>query len=435
MTTVAEGLDVYAEQFAAFRQQPAFGSKSVRSLRQLAFERFTETGFPTTRLEEWKFTNVAPIAEAPFERAGAAEPSRKSVEPFLFDGVIRTQIVVVNGRVSQALSTTAALPKGVTVDHVTDAITAASSSAPDAIARTPFVALNTAFFEEAVVICVAPRAIVDEAIHVVFITTPSPGRVMSSPRLLIVAGEHSKVVIVESYAGASAPAGGGRSFTNAVTDVIASEGAIVDHYKLQREAPTTFHVAAMFAHCGRGSNFSSQSFTLGGQLVRNDVFATLDGEGAEVTLNGLYLAGGETLVDNHTTIDHAKAHCPSHEIYKGILSGHAKAVFNGKIIVRQDAQKTNAKQTNKALLLSDNAAINTKPQLEIFADDVKCTHGAAIGQLDPDALFYLRARGIAEKDARGMLVQSFASEIVNKIKIDAVRQRVERAVFAKLGAL
>jgi Fe-S cluster assembly protein SufD len=220
-----------------------------------------------------------------------------------------------------------------------------------------------------------------------------------------------------------------------VSDVVLAPAAVVRHYKLQREAASAFHVAAMFVRCDRGANFSSQSITLGGRLVRNDVFATLDGEGAECTLNGLYLAGGETLVDNHTTIDHAKAHCPSHEVYKGILSGKARAVFNGKIVVRQDAQKTDAKQTNKALLLSDEATINTKPQLEIFADDVKCTHGAAIGQLDEDAMFYLRARGISERDARDMLIHAFAGEILDHIAIDAVKAKVEDAVFSMLDTL
>jgi Fe-S cluster assembly protein SufD len=255
---------------------------------------------------------------------------------------------------------------------------------------------------------------------------------MAATRLLIAAGEQSQLTLVETYAGLP---GTGQGFTNAVTDVLLSEGAVVDHYKLQRETASAYHIGAMFVHCGRSATFSSHSFSTGGKLVRNDVFATLDGEGAECTLNGLYLAGGDTLIDNHTSIDHAKAHCPSHEVYKGILSGHAKAVFNGKITVRPDAQKTDAKQTNKALLLSDTASINTKPQLEIFADDVKCTHGAAIGQLDDEAMFYLRARGIAEADARNILVHAFAGDILDRIKIDAVKARVEKVVYTALEAL
>ena len=401
---------------------------AIAELREHAQSEFTRAGYPTTREEEWKFTNVAPIAEAPFAAAPAIEPSRTSIEPFLFDGAVRNQLVIVNGRVSSALSSISALPKGLTVDQSNDAIAAVAS----AKSSLPFVAQNTALFEQAVVISVAPSTIVDEPLHVLFINAPGGHRSIAATRLLVAVGEQAQVTIIESYAGVS---GSGVGFTNAVTDFVVSPSAIVNHYKIQREVATAFHVAATFVHLGRSATFSSQSFTLGGRLVRNDIFATLDGEGAECTLNGLYLAGGDTLVDNHTSIDHAKPHCPSHEVYKGILSGKAKAVFNGKIVVRQDAQKTDAKQTNKALLLSDDATINTKPQLEIFADDVKCTHGAAIGQLDDDAMFYLRARGIAERDARDMLIHAFAGEILNHIAIDAVRAKVEEAVFAKLESL
>ncbi|MBP8272819.1 MAG: Fe-S cluster assembly protein SufD [Acidobacteria bacterium] len=431
-TPVSEQTAAYAERFAAFRATPAFGSDRLRTLRDQAFGAFMATGFPTSRSEEYKFTNVGPIAEAPFGAEGAAEPTRKALEPFLFDGAIRTQIVIVNGRLSKTLSSMEALPRGVTVDQVSDAIIAAPSATPAALASAPFVALNTAFFERPVVLMVPHHAVVDEPIQVLFVNTPGSHRMMASTRLLVVAGEQSQLTLIETYAGLP---GSGQGFTNAVTDFVVSEGAVVDHYKLQRETTSAYHMASMFVHCGRSSNFSSHSFATGGKIVRNDVFATLDGEGAECTLNGLYLAGGDTLIDNHTSIDHAKAHCPSHEIYKGILSGHAKAVFNGKIVVRQDAQKTDAKQTNKALLLSDDASINTKPQLEIFADDVKCTHGAAIGQLDDDAMFYLRARGIAEPDARNMLIHAFAGDILNRIKIDAVKARVEKSVFAVLETL
>ncbi|TAK10633.1 MAG: Fe-S cluster assembly protein SufD [Acidobacteria bacterium] len=401
---------------------------AIAALREQAQSEFARAGYPTTREEEWKFTNVAPIAEAPFAPAPAVEPSRKAIEPFLFDGAVRNQLVIVNGRVSKALSSISALPKGVTIDQSNDAIAAVKS----AKSSLPFVAQNTALFEQAVVISVAPHTVVEEPVHILFVNAPGGARAIAATRLLVAVGEHAQITVIESYAGVS---GDGVGFTNAVTDFVVSASAVVNHYKIQRETATAFHVAATFVQLGRSATFASQSLTLGGKLVRNDVFATLDGEGAECTLNGLYLAGGDALVDNHTSIDHAKAHCPSHEVYKGILSGRAKAVFNGKIVVRQDAQKTDAKQTNKALLLSDDATINTKPQLEIFADDVKCTHGAAIGQLDDDAMFYLRARGIAERDARDILIHAFAGEILDHITIDAVRAKVESAVFAKLESL
>ena len=222
------------------------------------------------------------------------------------------------------------------------------------------------------------------------------------------------------------------SCTNAVSEFFVGENARVDHYKVQQESLEAFHIAALHAHTSRSARFSSHSFTLGGRIARNDASAILDGDGGECTLNGLYLGDRERLIDNHTMIDHAKPHCNSHEVYKGILGGSSRAVFNGKIVVRQDAQKTDAKQTNQTLLLSNDAQINTKPQLEIFADDVKCTHGATIGQLDADALFYLRTRGIPREDARALLTYAFASDIVHRIKVEAVREQLDAALLARL---
>jgi Fe-S cluster assembly protein SufD len=432
VTQVAERQDSYTAAFDAFRRDPAFGPAWLRETREDAFARFAERGFPTTRDEEWLHTNIAPIASTPFARAGAAEPARKALEPFLYDGAIRTQIVVVNGRVSNALSQTSALPAGVTVTSLRESLNATGAQDLPLGALVsgayPFAALNTALFEDAVVIRVAARAVIDEPLHVLFVAAPGAEPTMASTRLLVVAESASQVKLVESYAGV----GSGASFTNAVTEVSVADGAIVDHVKIQREQDSAFHVAGLFVRCERSGVFSSQSLSLGGKIVRNDVSTHLDGEGAECTLNGLYLAGGDSLVDNHTLIDHAAPHCPSHEVYKGVLWGKARAVFNGKIIVRQIAQKTDAKQTNKALLLSDDAQINTKPQLEIFADDVKCTHGAAIGQLDDDQLFYLQARGISRLDARNMLVHAFAGDILTRISIAPVRQRVEQIINAQL---
>ncbi|HLV81753.1 MAG TPA: Fe-S cluster assembly protein SufD, partial [Chthonomonadaceae bacterium] len=234
--------------------------------------------------------------------------------------------------------------------------------------------------------------------------------------------------IIESYAGV----GEESTFTNAVTEIALGENAVVDHYKLLREKETAFHVATQQVQLSRTSNFRSHSITLGGAIVRNDINAVLGGEGGECTLNGLYLASGRQLVDNHTAIDHAMPHCDSHELYKGILDGQARGVFNGKIFVRQDAQKTDAKQTNQTLLLSEKAQINTKPQLEIFADDVKCTHGATVGQLQPEALFYLRSRGIGEDDARSLLIYAFASDIIGRIKVAPIREELNATLLARL---
>jgi FeS assembly protein SufD len=260
------------------------------------------------------------------------------------------------------------------------------------------------------------RAIVEEPISVVFVST-SPGTAqVTYARVLVVAGDNSQARIVETYVGPP----GHEYFTNAVTEVVVGPGAVIDHYKVERESRRGFHLAGMHVDVARAGVFSSHSTSFGGMLVRNEVVAVLGGEGADCTLNGLYLANGRRHVDNRTTIDHAKPHFGSHELYKGVLGGHARAVFNGRIVVRPDAQKTDAKQTNKALLLSDEAQINTKPQLEICANDVKCTHGAAVGQLDEDAVFYLRARGLDRQQARDMLIHAFASDVLDRIRIVAL---------------
>ncbi len=435
MTQVAEKLQPWR---TALEQRPHGGARWLQDLRDRAAARFTALGFPTVRDEEWRFTNVAPIAAGEFLAAGpgAALATEAELSGYLYsDAAVR--LVVVNGYFVAALSRTAGLPAGVRVTSLAAAVTDHAEVVERYLGQLAdfggraFTALNTALAGDGAYVHIPDGVIVEQPIHVLFVTTASAatGPIMSTARALIVAGERSQARIVETYVGPR----GAVYFTNAVTEVVAGDGAIVDHYKVQQESLEAFHVASMHIHAGRGANFSSHSFSLGGRLVRNDAAALLGGEGAECTLNGLYLADGDRLVDNHTTIDHAVAHCPSHEIYKGILGGRARAIFNGKIIVRQDAQKTDAKQTNRALLLSDSAAINTKPQLEIFADDVKCTHGAAIGQLDEDAIFYLRARGLTYFEARDMLIHAFAGDILDRVKIAPLRAALEGELYAQLA--
>jgi Fe-S cluster assembly protein SufD len=248
------------------------------------------------------------------------------------------------------------------------------------------------------------------------------------PRNLIVIGRGGQATIVENYLGVE----GELYFTNAVTEIVVGENGVGEHYKVQREGGKAFHIATLQACLERNSNFSSHSISLGGALVRNEVNAVLDGEGGECTLNGLYMVGGGQHVDNHTRIDHVKAHCNSRELYKGVLDGKSRGVFSGKIYVHEGAEKTDAKQTNKNLLLSEDAVINTKPQLEIYADDVKCTHGTTIGQLDQEAIFYLRSRGIDLEAARGLLTYAFASEMIGRIKVEPVRAQLEHLLLARL---
>ncbi len=418
---VAERHETYVTAFDAFRRDPVFGPEPLQAARQAAFDRFLLQGFPTTRNEDWRFTNVAPIADTPFVRPAVGDvPAAAALAPYLFANV--PTILLVNGRLVAGWKGAPPLPAGVRV---------AKGTTPEGAGfgtGNAFADLNAAFFDEAVVIEIAAKHVVDAPLHILSIVLSAERPAFVSPRVIVTVGEGAQVSIVESYAGL----GTGTTLTNAVTEYRLGPEAVVDHVKLQRETPAAFHVANVNVHLERASTFTSYSLTFGGRLTRNDIVAVLAGEGAECTLDGLYIADRDSVVDNHTTIDHASPHCPSHEVYKGILGGKARAVFNGKIIVRPDAQKTDAKQTNKALLLSDDAQINTKPQLEIFADDVRCTHGAAIGQLDDDALFYLRARGIAEADARSLLIHAFAGDVLDGIKVPAVRDRARQLMEERL---
>jgi Fe-S cluster assembly protein SufD len=414
---------------------PLSGPRWLQDLRERGAVRFSALGFPTVREEEWRFTNVAPIAASTFSPPdGSTTVTAAQLDGFLYSDA-PYRVVVVDGRCVPELSRVAGLPAGVRAGSLRAAISGELAGAGDIVQRylgqladvqtRPFEALNTAHVSDGAYIHIPDGTIVERPLQVLFVSTSGT---ISHPRLLVVAGDRSEARIVETYVGSQAT-----YFANAVTEIFVGGSAVLDHYKVQEEGMEAFHVAGMHVHASRSANFSSHSFSLGGRLVRNDVIAILDGEGAECTLNGLYLADGERLIDNHTTIDHARPHCPSHEVYKGILGGRARAVFNGKIIVRPDAQKTDAKQTNRALLLSDNATINTKPQLEIFADDVKCTHGAAIGQLDEDAIFYLRARGLTYLEARDMLVHAFAGEILERVRIEPLKHALERELYAQLA--
>jgi Fe-S cluster assembly protein SufD len=377
MMAVAEQTGLWLNEFT--RQPKA--EPWVQKLREDAFERFAQVGFPTTRDEEWRFTNVAPIARAKFSAQPAAECNvTEEAEPHL-------------------------------AQHAD-------------IKANPFVALNTAFLQQVNFVRVPRGKVLEQPIEVHF--RGAAGQT-HHPRVLIVVGAAARCTVIETYEGE------GAYFTNAVTEFVLGDGAVVDHYKIQRESLEAFHVSTMQATLGRSANFSSHSISLGGALVRNDANATLS-EGTEATLNGLYIADGTQHIDNHTILDHAKPHGASHEMYKGILDGHANAVFNGRIIVRKDAQKTDSKQTNKNLVLSSNAVINTKPELQIHADDVRCTHGATIGQLDSEALFYSHSRGIPKSEARSMLTYAFAQDILDRIKVQPLRESLERMLFEKLHA-
>lgn len=402
--------------------------------RRDALEHFEATGFPTTREEAWRFTNVGPIAATAFD---LASPEAEGAEALAAANEIRDSAataVVVNGCFDETLSAYGALPLGVVVEGLANSLEADGASARDIaldldITGLPFAALNAAFLEDGVHILIPEGAVLSAPIQVVIATLPGERPVMAHPRLVIEARAQSHATIVLSFVGE----GDQPYLSNVVTQVRVDGGAVLELITDQRESAAAFHLHHLHAVCGEGGILHSRAVSLGGKIVRNDLSAVLDGEGAHATLDGVYLADGTDLVDNHTSIDHAVAHCTSHEIYKGILGGQARAVFNGRILVRPDAQKTDAKQTNRALLLSDDAQINSNPQLEIFADDVKCTHGAAVGQLDEEAIFYLQARGLTPAQARDMLLHAFAGEVLGEISVPELRIALEHRLFGRLA--
>jgi len=405
----------------------------LTKLRRDAMSRFTDQGFPSTRLEDWKYTDAAPIARLPFRLAAAlpVRVDREVVEAASFG--VGTRLVFVNGCYLPELSSTDALPAGVRITSLSRVLTHEPVLIEAHLARYAnaghgFIALNTAFIQEGAVVYLPRRTVVPELIHLLFISQPAGEPVVSHPRILIVAGDDSRATVVETYVGSGTSA----YFTNAVTEIVLGANSDITHYKLQRESEQAFHVATIEAHQAAGSRLRSYAVSLGGALARSDINTRLDGEGCECSLDGLYMAAGTQHVDHHTSIDHRRPHCTSRELYKGVLDGKSSGVFNGKVYVRPQAQQSDAGQVNKNLLLSDDATIDTKPQLEIFADDVKCSHGAAIGRLNDEALFYLRSRGIDAAAARDLLIAAFANELVERMQAAPVRAQLERLVWSRL---
>jgi len=415
-TLTTDARDLYVADFdRVAKTLPGFAD-----LRRKAMARFAEKGFPTGREERWRFTDTTPVTELHFKpAAGTANPSQFAG---LAAGALKAlQITFVDGRFAPAFSTLD-LPAGVGVASLADVI----KSAPEVVApfvlvpEEPFELLNTALFRDGAVLRIGDGVTVDRPIHVLFLSSLHGEPYAMHPRMMISLGRDARASVVKSYLGPS----GGTYLLNAVTTAALADGSSLDLTKVQRESPQAFHFESLDVRVGRGAAFTHHSISLGARLASNDFDVTLEGEGAECSLFGLYEVAGQQHVDHHTTIDHAKPNCTSRELYKGVLDGRARAVFDGRIIVRPDAQKTSAMQTNKNLLISKEALVHTKPQLEIFANDVKCKHGATIGQLDADVLFYLRSRGIGLAEARRLLIHAFASEIIDTVKADAVRSQI-----------
>ena len=434
MITATEQLETYLATFDDFQKTaPGRDLAWLKKLREDAFARFAEVGFPTTKDEDWRFTNVAPIAKTSFSLGKLTNVTREQLQPFKVEGAA-AQLVFINGHFSVELSSIGDLPKGVRINSLAAEI-AANPGALEAhighyldTQRDAFAALNTAFLSDGVYIHIAKGKVLEQPIHVLFVTTDSGSPVITHPRNLIVAEDQSQISIVEDYVSL----GSGVAFSNTATELVAGESAVVSHYMLERESTDAFNISTLRIQQARSANTATHSILLGGGLVRNNVHPVLAGEGGECLINGLFIGTGRQHLDNYMLVEHAQPHCSSRQFYNGILDGRSHGVFHGRIIVHKAAQKTDAKQTNRNLLLSDDAQIDTKPQLEIYADDVKCTHGATIGQIEENALFYLRSRGIDERAARKLLLLAFASECLDRMKEDAVRNYLEKLIHAHL---
>ena len=429
-TTIAEP-NVYAEQLSTMMDSlPGRRLPWVRNLRKKAMEDFVALGFPTTKLENWRFTNVAPIQRMTFvpaiDRPDAVVSDELRAKVHSYP---EPRLVFMNSRFAPTLS---AWPNevGPWLLTLNEALEDCRSAAEvenhlgqyTDISTHAFAAWNTALFTDGAFIRIPRGRVIETPVHLVFVAAGTGEPWACHPRNLIVAGEHSQVTIVESFLSST----GEPYLTNAVTEIAAESGAVVDYCKVESESSESFHFSSIGAHLARDASLRSYSFSFGGALVRNDLNVALNGEGSHCTLNGLFAVDGRRLVDNHTHVDHVRPHASSRELYKGVLADKAAGVFNGAISVRESAEKTDAVQYSKNLLLSSEARINTKPQLEIRNNDVRCFHGATIGQIDPEATFYLRSRGIDEKRARQVLIRGFASEVIDTVPIAALRGKLER---------
>jgi Fe-S cluster assembly protein SufD len=427
-----DSLEVFRASFDRFaRVKSAADVPWLAALRTAAMARFTQSGFPSTRDEAWRHTNVSPLIRTTFH---PAEFDLKVDDPAPLPGFAGPRAVFINGRLSAERSSLASLPPGVEIASLRELLARAPERLEGVLGRvtgagSAFADLNTSFVEDGAVVFIAEGAAAAEPIELAFLSAnPGPTPSVSYPRVLVVAGPRSEARIVERYAGPE----GQVYFTNSVTEIEVGAGAAIDHYTFQRQSGAAFHIHSVTARTERDARFADGTLSLGALLSRTDIEVRLEGEGGETTLDGLFVADGRRHTDTHTLIDHARPHCSSRELYKGIVDGAGRGVFDGTIIVRRDAQKTDAAQTNKNLLLSREALVHSTPRLEILADDVKCKHGSTTGQLDDAALFYLRSRGIAEADARTLLVYAFASDVVGRLRVEPLRRAVEAHLRALL---
>jgi Fe-S cluster assembly protein SufD len=439
VTTAVHNLDTYLESFTEFsKRSPGCDLPWLRRLREDAFARFCETGFPTTHDEDWRFTNVSAIARAKFSLAEecTTDLSDSDLKPWRMAPEV-IQLVFVDGHFLGGLSRFGTLPPGIIASGLKQTMVESATAVAAHfgryldIGRDPFCALNTAFAEDGAWVHVGRRVSLEAPIHLLFVSTAADAPRMIHPRNLLVFEQESQATVIEEYVSLA----GGTVLCNAATELVAGQSSNISHYMVEREHPEAFNISTLRIQQERSANVASHSLLLGGGLVRNNVHPVLAGEGGECLINGLFVGDGRQHLDNYMHVEHASPHCNSRQFYNGILDGKSHGVFHGRIVVHKDAQKSDAKQTNRNLLLSDDAQIDTKPQLEIYADDVKCTHGATIGQIEDNALFYLRSRAIDERTARRLLLMAFAGECLERMKPGLARDHAEQLIHQHLLSL
>jgi Fe-S cluster assembly protein SufD len=437
MMQSAKEIEKYLTDFHAFENNGAAQAPAwLRELRAGAIGTFSELGFPTIKQEDWRFTNILPLTKVPFRHASKKdlpEVRPADIGKFIIGGASTSLLVFVNGYFSNKLSNLSSLPKDVVAGSLAESVEVYGEQIRHHLNRHlplqshPFAALNTAFIHDGAFIYIPKGCKVASPIQLLFISVTTKEDV-SYPRNLIIVGEKASATFVESYVALSDEV----YFSNIVTEMFVEKESAIDFVKIQHESEKAYHVGTMQVEQAGHSRFTAFSLALGASIARNDINITINGEQCETMLDGLYITANEQLIDHHTFIDHTQPNCSSREIFKGIVTGKSRSVFNGKIFVRKEAQKTDSKQTNKNLLLSDTAIVDTKPQLEIFADDVKCTHGATVGSLDAASLFYVKSRGIGEEAARALLTVGFASEVTNYINDEPIRRHVDALIIKRL---
>jgi Fe-S cluster assembly protein SufD len=411
-------------------------NSELHRIRRNAIEAFDKLDFPTLKNEDWKYTSVAPIFEHNYESVKDSDKGNAftgKIEDYLINSLNAIRLVFINGCYSKELSSAPKLSEGVITGSLAELMKTNRELLNNHFSKyvkleNGFIALNTAFAQDGAVIYIPDNYILETPVHILNLTGNNGTKVLSQPRNLIIAGKSSQVRIIESYHSIS----GENNFINAVTEFSAGENSTIEFYRIQDENRQAYHINKTQVEQKNNSKFTSYTVTTGGALVRNDLNTLLNGEGCEAHFYGIYITNGSQHVDNHTMIDHAKPRCMSNELYKGVINDKSRAVFNGKVYVRPDAQKTNAYQSNKNILLSKEAHVDTKPQLEIYADDVRCTHGATVGQLDEESVFYLRSRGISKENAVSVLIRAFANDIFEEIKTEQLKEHLNSMILRKL---